>query len=401
MRRPTAFLPLLLLLPAAGCQEHAILDGPPGGADAQVGDAPVIVLRTADALKDPKEIGTFTTTIYCCCIVPQGMKASTPLGDVVSDRLVRRIRGLGLACGYRPLAPSEAGSLPKGKILVSARILSWSYSGAEQILSIGPNSGKSKVELEVEVLDTASGNVLWKGRGASEETAEHSMGQANQQKDLEMVVKVIRGAVAQATRDPDFVSAVASREDEACDEMLRQASELERQGSSLAALEKATSALARARGSARKRDIFDSVARIYRSLPVKPALPEEARRHKVLATDALDGKRYLDAARSFRCGLAAAPWWTEGHFNAALLYAESGRFSEAVAHMRRYVALAPDATDARDAQDRIYLWEQKAGSSPSDPEEGTEGDGEDPGKAEEGGGSVSRELFKGLKKEKR
>ena len=40
-----------------------------------------------------------------------------------------------------------------------------------------------------------------------------------------------------------------------------------------------------------------------------------------------------------------------------MLLAEIGEYGTAVAAMKRYVALAPDAPDARAAQDQIYKWE--------------------------------------------
>ncbi|MGH8747067.1 MAG: CFI-box-CTERM domain-containing protein [Burkholderiales bacterium] len=102
---------------------------------------------------------------------------------------------------------------------------------------------------------------------------------------------------------------------------------------------------------------FEQDAARYRALAQKPALPEEARRFKVQAEFALGQKRYGDAIRFYGEGLKIAPWWPEGHFNRALLLAQTQRYGQATIEMRRYLELEPNAPDARAAQDRIYQWE--------------------------------------------
>lgn len=62
-------------------------------------------------------------------------------------------------------------------------------------------------------------------------------------------------------------------------------------------------------------------------------LPEDLRRYRVQAEDAVANKRFEDAADLYAKALAAAPWWADGH---------------------------PQAADARDAADRIYAWEGRA-----------------------------------------
>ena len=71
-------------------------------------------------------------------------------------------------------------------------------------------------------------------------------------------------------------------------------------------------------------------------------------------------KRFSDAVDAYEDGLKLAPWWAEGQFNVALLLAELRYYDEAVGHMRKYLALEPQAANARLGQDRIYEWEAKA-----------------------------------------
>lgn len=107
---------------------------------------------------------------------------------------------------------------------------------------------------------------------------------------------------------------------------------------------------------------FAETARQYRAVAAKPALTESARRYRVQAELAVQQKRWVDALLAFGSALATAPWWPEGHFNSAIILAELNLHDDAIAAMRRYLQLAPDAADARAAQDRIYQWEALATS---------------------------------------
>lgn len=97
--------------------------------------------------------------------------------------------------------------------------------------------------------------------------------------------------------------------------------------------------------------------RRYIGMPVKPPLPEEARRYRVQAEHAVERKAFAEAADRYRDALRVASWWPEGHFNRALILAELGQHALAIREMKRYLLLAPDAADARAAQDQIYKWE--------------------------------------------
>lgn len=105
---------------------------------------------------------------------------------------------------------------------------------------------------------------------------------------------------------------------------------------------------------------FEEILTKYREPASRPALPEEARKHRIQAELALDGKRYGDAANSYVMAVRIAPWWADGYYNLALLKAELKEFDDAVRMMKRYLALEPGAKDARAEQDRIYRWEAEA-----------------------------------------
>ncbi|HEY7585236.1 MAG TPA: tetratricopeptide repeat protein [Candidatus Deferrimicrobiaceae bacterium] len=117
---------------------------------------------------------------------------------------------------------------------------------------------------------------------------------------------------------------------------------------------------------------FRESVRRYREMPVKPSLPEEARKYKVQAESAFNRKDFDEAAARYLDALKIAPWWPEGYFNRALIFGETGRYRKAVEEMRKYLVIVPDAPDARAAQDKIYEWEglaRKAG--PQSVESGT------------------------------
>jgi hypothetical protein len=106
--------------------------------------------------------------------------------------------------------------------------------------------------------------------------------------------------------------------------------------------------------------LFQDTVRNYRASTPKPQLSEAARRLRVQAEGAVNDKEFDTASDLYEQALGVAPWWPEGHFNRALTLAETGDFATAILEMKRYLALVPDAPDARAAQDKIYDWERKA-----------------------------------------
>jgi hypothetical protein len=108
---------------------------------------------------------------------------------------------------------------------------------------------------------------------------------------------------------------------------------------------------------------FLEVVRDYQSSAAKPALSEEARAFKVQAEAAVNEKKFEYAVDLYGHALQLAPWWPEGHFNRAILLGEVDAFGLAEIEMQRYLALVPDAPDARAAQDKIYVWQSKSKES--------------------------------------
>ncbi len=102
---------------------------------------------------------------------------------------------------------------------------------------------------------------------------------------------------------------------------------------------------------------FQEEARKYRAMRVKPALPEETRKYAVQGDFAVEKKNLEAAADRYGDALKIAPWWPEGHYKRGLILAELERYGEGIDEMKKFLLLAPDAKEARAAQDNIYKWE--------------------------------------------
>ncbi|MDX2276673.1 MAG: hypothetical protein NW206_14575 [Hyphomonadaceae bacterium] len=90
---------------------------------------------------------------------------------------------------------------------------------------------------------------------------------------------------------------------------------------------------------------------------ITPDVQEGLRRTQVQVELAIRENRTLDAADLYTAALNAAPRWADGQFNQALLLGDLEFYPSAIRRMRMYLVLAPNASDARAARDRIYEWE--------------------------------------------
>lgn len=105
---------------------------------------------------------------------------------------------------------------------------------------------------------------------------------------------------------------------------------------------------------------FTAEAKTWLTLTPKPEMPDEARAYKALAEDAFKRKDFAAALEAYCTAIDKFPLWPAGHYNAALLAAETEDYELAAQHMRRYLVLAPDANDASAAKDKLLLWQLKA-----------------------------------------
>jgi tetratricopeptide (TPR) repeat protein len=96
---------------------------------------------------------------------------------------------------------------------------------------------------------------------------------------------------------------------------------------------------------------FQKVVDDYRIRKAKNNLQisEQARRYRVQAETAIQEKKFDAAEEYFAELLKIEPWWPAGHYNRALILGELGNYDEAAYEMKKYLALEPNASDARDS----------------------------------------------------
>jgi tetratricopeptide (TPR) repeat protein len=100
-------------------------------------------------------------------------------------------------------------------------------------------------------------------------------------------------------------------------------------------------------------------AKAWREANPKPAMPEQAHEHQVLAEYAFQHKDTDKAINEYKAAVAIFPTWPEGQFNLATLAGEAKEFDTAVFHMREYLELAPNSPDAENAKDSIIVWKDR------------------------------------------
>ncbi|MDE3144124.1 MAG: tetratricopeptide repeat protein [Bacteroidota bacterium] len=105
--------------------------------------------------------------------------------------------------------------------------------------------------------------------------------------------------------------------------------------------------------------IISKMYYIYPKLSAKPNVPEYVRRFTVQANSSVEEKNYNDAIEKYQLALGITPYYPFAHFNLAMLYSTVRQYKKAIDQMNSYLKLAPDAADARAAQDKIYEWEIK------------------------------------------
>lgn len=108
-----------------------------------------------------------------------------------------------------------------------------------------------------------------------------------------------------------------------------------------------------AEGDALRATLFSVAAK----LPTPPELPDEARRHVVRGELLIKEGALKDAVPEFEQALRLAPYVPKLYYNAALLHGQLKRYAEAMRLMNIYLQAAPDAPDARAAQNEIFAWE--------------------------------------------
>ncbi len=108
---------------------------------------------------------------------------------------------------------------------------------------------------------------------------------------------------------------------------------------------------------------FQIQAKSWREAAVKPAMPEAAREHQVLAEFAFKEKNVDKAVSEYSAALSIFPTWPEGQYNLATLAGEKKMYEVAIQHMREYLEMMPDSPDSQAARDSIIIWKDKLQSA--------------------------------------
>lgn len=105
---------------------------------------------------------------------------------------------------------------------------------------------------------------------------------------------------------------------------------------------------------------FEPIAMNYRELKVKPAVSEDQRRFIVLGNSNFQERLYDKAIANFIKAIEVDQTaYPTSYSNLALLSAQLKKYYAAIYYMKKYLLLAPDASDARSAHDKIYEREDK------------------------------------------
>ena len=107
----------------------------------------------------------------------------------------------------------------------------------------------------------------------------------------------------------------------------------------------------------------EKIIKHTQAMKQKPAIPEEARRHYVIAKTLSDEAKkvedFNEAIAEFRGALLVAPWWAEANRDFGLTLEAAQRYDEAIAYIKLYMATQPGSERTRAAQDEIYKIEAK------------------------------------------
>ncbi len=109
------------------------------------------------------------------------------------------------------------------------------------------------------------------------------------------------------------------------------------------------------------------LAQAYRSLAVKPPLPDEVRQDEHQAKAALKAHDPNAAIQAYIAALKLAPWWPEGMRELALVFGKLNLPAPANYWMHMYLAFAPDAKDAPKMEEKVNEWVEQIPPQPHPP----------------------------------
>lgn len=107
----------------------------------------------------------------------------------------------------------------------------------------------------------------------------------------------------------------------------------------------------------------EKIIKHVQTMRPSPVIPEEARRHYVMAKtfykDARKIEDYNAAVDAFQKALLIAPWWPDANRELGIAAKGAQRYEDAIAALKLYIATNPGKDKARATQDEIYKIEAK------------------------------------------
>ncbi|OGW32809.1 MAG: hypothetical protein A2X58_10785 [Nitrospirae bacterium GWC2_56_14] len=105
----------------------------------------------------------------------------------------------------------------------------------------------------------------------------------------------------------------------------------------------------------------EKIIKTAQTMKPAPAVPEEAERNMargvVFFTKATDNAGYQKAIVEFEAAANAAPWLDKAYYNLGVAQEKAGLFKEAIRSLKLYLLATPNAKNAREVRNQIYMLE--------------------------------------------
>ena len=107
----------------------------------------------------------------------------------------------------------------------------------------------------------------------------------------------------------------------------------------------------------------EKIIKLAQTLKPVPAVPEEARRAFVRGNTTMSEAKmpedYARAVQLYSEALLIAPWWSDPYFNLAKAHELRQEYDNAIRGLKLFLLTGIAGNDARQAQDQIYVLEEK------------------------------------------